>query len=515
MIYRDPHAQTLIEMMMQNMQTDQHYADREQQRSAERWDMLANMPTQAYETYLGVKDRERAEEEHQRALDRQALLDERYADEQAQKARDLKYKMGTERAALLKGQSAEIIAQATGGETARPFLAGEGEGTDPGIVYTPGMSTEPVPEQVVSSRVMVDGEPISESTGLPTSIRHLSGLDAWRGLPQAEPGVQGAWVSSRVEGEPDVFFPIESAEERAFNTAEKNIADLAQKRSEQDIKNEGDIETAVETQRQLAALQGIEIKEADVVNADGTTNRVGYNARTGEEVFSFSMGRVGETTDGNGDPFSTEQYKAARFAIRHVDGNKIINEIVGSPGWRAMEGLNLAERMGTDIFWNAKTQTYSLLANAFQDPTERRFATAAMDIVTAQLRRESGALISIDEFTKDAFKYIPNPTDDDDLLREKMNRRVNNEVGELEAAGGAYEKVRAAADERMDKYDKSLVRHPLIGTETEVTGLNGEENTVTVLDVEVGEDGIEYFTYDETDPEGVTWRSRGVLEDAS
>ena len=181
--YRDPHAQTLIEMMMQNMQMDQSYADREQQRSAERWDMLANMPTQAYETYLGVKDRERAEEEHQRALDRQALLDERYADEQAQKARDLKYKMGTERAALLKGQSAERIAQATGGETARPVLAGEVGGTDPGIVYTPDMPTEPLPEQAVSSSVMVDGEPIFESTGLPTSIRQFSGAGAYQGLP--------------------------------------------------------------------------------------------------------------------------------------------------------------------------------------------------------------------------------------------------------------------------------------------------------------------------------------------
>ena len=267
--YQDPHAQTLIEMMMQNMQMGQRHADREQQRSAERWNMLANLPTQTYETYLGVKDRERAEEERQRALDRQALLDERYADEQAQKARDRAWDVGVTQTELLHRQPEALIAQVTGGETARPLLAGEGEGSDAGILYTPDMPTEPVPEQVVTSRVMVDGEPISESTGLPTSRRQFSGVSAWQGLPQAEPGASGQWVTNPVEGEPDVFFPIESAEEADFEAARQNIADLAQKRSEQQIKTEGDIEAAVETQRQLAALQGIEINEADVVNADG------------------------------------------------------------------------------------------------------------------------------------------------------------------------------------------------------------------------------------------------------
>ena len=73
--YQDPHARTLIDMMMQNMQMGQRHADREQQRSAERWNMLANMPTQAYQTYLGVKDQQRAEEDRLRAEeDRQRAI---------------------------------------------------------------------------------------------------------------------------------------------------------------------------------------------------------------------------------------------------------------------------------------------------------------------------------------------------------------------------------------------------------------------------------------------------------
>tara|TARA_R100000963_G_C4642307_1_gene105944 strand:- start:339 stop:1904 length:1566 start_codon:yes stop_codon:yes gene_type:complete len=52
-----------MEMMMQKMESDQRYADAENQRSAERWKMAANMPTQLYGTYAGVKERERLEQQ--------------------------------------------------------------------------------------------------------------------------------------------------------------------------------------------------------------------------------------------------------------------------------------------------------------------------------------------------------------------------------------------------------------------------------------------------------------------
>ena len=68
MIYRDPHARTLMEMMMQKMESDQRYADAENQRSAERWNMAANMPTQLYGTYAGVKERERLEDIAERKM---------------------------------------------------------------------------------------------------------------------------------------------------------------------------------------------------------------------------------------------------------------------------------------------------------------------------------------------------------------------------------------------------------------------------------------------------------------
>ena len=93
--YRDPHAQTLIQMMMQNMEMDQRYADAENQRSAERWNIAANLPTQLYGTYAGLKEQKRLEDIAER--------EKRVAEEKAQQ--DSAYKRRMLRSARLTNQA--------------------------------------------------------------------------------------------------------------------------------------------------------------------------------------------------------------------------------------------------------------------------------------------------------------------------------------------------------------------------------------------------------------------------
>ena len=72
-------------MMMQNMQRGQRHADREQQRSAERWNMLANLPTQLYGTYAGLKEQKRLED----IAERKMLVDELKAQGEADHRRGM------------------------------------------------------------------------------------------------------------------------------------------------------------------------------------------------------------------------------------------------------------------------------------------------------------------------------------------------------------------------------------------------------------------------------------------
>jgi hypothetical protein len=95
MIYRDPHARTLIEMMMQKMESDQQYADAENQRSAERWNMAANLPTQLYGTVAGLKEQKRLEDIAEREM--------RVAEEKARQ--ESAYRGGMLRSARLTNQA--------------------------------------------------------------------------------------------------------------------------------------------------------------------------------------------------------------------------------------------------------------------------------------------------------------------------------------------------------------------------------------------------------------------------
>ena len=195
--YQDPHAQTLIDMMMQNMQMGQRHAEREQQRSAQRWNMLANMPTQAYQTYLGVKDQQRAEEDRLRA------------EEERERLREL------EKAQAQATQDALRIEQYTG----LPLSLLK---TLPGVTTTPVESVSPTVDESsytpqfkeISARRAAQGElPPVETIG-DMMLRDESRLvEPAVALPRPDPRTYAPRlsVSSGHPDIPDLPIPIETA----------------------------------------------------------------------------------------------------------------------------------------------------------------------------------------------------------------------------------------------------------------------------------------------------------------
>jgi hypothetical protein len=78
------------------------------------------------------------------------------------------------------------------------------------------------------------------------------------------------------------------------------------------------------------------------------------------------------------------------------------------------------------------------IGRAFMDDKYKQFEGAADNFVNAVLRRESGAVIRDDEFTRTYKDYIPQPNDSEIVLRQKAERRAAITKDFAMAAGRGY-----------------------------------------------------------------------------
>lgn len=90
---------------------------------------------------------------------------------------------------------------------------------------------------------------------------------------------------------------------------------------------------------------------------------------------------------------------------------------------------------------NANPVTFKaqlLLPSYLQPPEVQEFAQATKNFITAQLRKESGAAISPEEFKTAYAQYIPAPGDSPEVLKQKEQNRLLNTKTLINAAGTAY-----------------------------------------------------------------------------
>lgn len=159
----------------------------------------------------------------------------------------------------------------------------------------------------------------------------------------------------------------------------------------------------------------------------GTYKRVGgVKARSGMQLTTNPDGTV-TLTEGaigaNGLPKLTEsEGKNAGFYARTLQSHEIIN------------GL---EKVGTQIDTTLK-DNIPLGGNYMKTPEQQMLSQAERDFINAVLRRESGAVISNEEFANAKEQYLPKPGDSDEVLAQK---RANREAAirgiEISAGQGA------------------------------------------------------------------------------
>lgn len=160
-------------------------------------------------------------------------------------------------------------------------------------------------------------------------------------------------------------------------------------------------------------------------NADsGTYERVGgVKARSGMQMTTHPDGTVTYTEGtigNNGLPKLTEaEGRNSGFYGRGVESHKIITQL-------EEQGTSLGNKIAGGI---------PVLGNYMRGPEAQKFAQAQRDFINAVLRRESGAVISPEEFANAEQQYFPQPGDGPEVIAQKRANRETTIRG-LEISSG-------------------------------------------------------------------------------
>ena len=137
------------------------------------------------------------------------------------------------------------------------------------------------------------------------------------------------------------------------------------------------------------------------------------------------------------------------------DGSIVVTKLTESEGkstgfmYRMEESdriLQALEDQGTSL-WNKGAGALPVLGNYLVSPDAQRFDQAKRDFINAILRRESGAVISPEEFANAEVQYFPQPGDGAEVIAQKArNRRVAIDGVRASAGEGAMTQPSAAGN---------------------------------------------------------------------
>lgn len=159
----------------------------------------------------------------------------------------------------------------------------------------------------------------------------------------------------------------------------------------------------------------------------------------------FSQQGVGTTRMTEG------QSTTAVYADRMAESNQILNSL---------------EQEGTG-FWNnfIKRNAPDAVENYMLSSEFQQFDQARRNFVNAVLRKESGAVISDEEFANAERQYFPVPGDSDEVIAQKRRNRQTAIDGIRRAAGPGY---KPSAPAEITRADLTTTMNEESMTETEV-----------------------------------------------
>jgi hypothetical protein len=117
------------------------------------------------------------------------------------------------------------------------------------------------------------------------------------------------------------------------------------------------------------------------------------------------------------------QNLAAGYSDRMTEANAILNNV---------------DNQGASFWGRAKESVPGGVGNYAQSEDYRSFKQARDNFINAQLRRESGAVISPSEYANADKQYFPVPGDDEKVREQKRRNRESALAGMARSAGPTY-----------------------------------------------------------------------------
>jgi hypothetical protein len=142
--------------------------------------------------------------------------------------------------------------------------------------------------------------------------------------------------------------------------------------------------------------------------------------------------------------YGGEQLKAANFANRMNESTKIIDGLLEKSGGAAREGKTgfiggVAKVLTALPLGDAGTGLGEAMIKANATPQQQQYLNAAQNWVSANLRKESGAAIRVEEMAEEYAKYFPMPLDSGAVKEQKAKLRKQAEKGMIGESAGSYQ----------------------------------------------------------------------------
>ena len=147
-------------------------------------------------------------------------------------------------------------------------------------------------------------------------------------------------------------------------------------------------------------------------------------------------------TEKSKDPFTEGQKRDAGFAIRMERALREIEELEDS----GFDPVNFKD----SVLVEYAPFIPDLAENFFKSPQYQLYQRAMNDFTTAQLRKETGAVINESEVVFINRSYVPQPGDDPATIAAKREARQLALAAMVGNAGKAYDKTKKEVDARLD-----------------------------------------------------------------
>lgn len=185
--------------------------------------------------------------------------------------------------------------------------------------------------------------------------------------------------------------------------------------------------------RKYLVPSGVEDMDTKIVDVGG--RQVLLDMQTGQVIQDLGL------SSSSGDTPSASQYTAGTFAVRSEDSNNIITNFEN----------NFGQQKGIQ----------GILPQFLKGEDQKNYEQAKRNFVNAILRKESGAVISDEEFDNASKQYFAQPGDNESELKQKQKNRQTAVLGLKLEAGDVYDALRSQIDstpgsDGIDSYIDSL-----------------------------------------------------------